>query len=456
MSTSSPSLPSTLADRHEALLQLLEAATSQTPDELHSTVSRLVTRCIGTCEIEVVVHEDAAMASSFRWEDGPPDRRLSKAQIAGLGVPAVVPIGRDRLVGLRLADHFVGWLRVGLEGEVELTADQEEFLLAVARTTALFHVAVGGAAGEEISSGEIAHLYDLARELTSTLEIAVVVERIAELAHQVTRRPVVLWMVEGERSRAVARAGGSGVRLGEEQLLTPEVLVPLRRSATATILRPPRGENLFVPLSLGSRSLGFLEIETENDSDGSTARFDLLFRLAAHAATALENARLHTEVRRLSLTDPLVQLPNRRQLDLFLERECAAAVRGRPLAMVLYDLDHFKRYNDEHGHRAGDLALIRFAEILRAETRAMNLAVRFGGEEFAAVLAGSDLKGAAAHAERVRRRVQESFDGELTVSGGVAEWGPGMESAVDLIVAADRALYRAKLDGRNRVHVSDG
>src|SRR5690606_9331337 len=157
----------------------------------------------------------------------------------------------------------------------------------------------------------------------------------------------------------------------------------------------------------------------------------------------------------LSLTDPLVQLPNRRQLDLFLEKEFAAAERGRPLCFVLYDLDRFKQYNDTQGHRAGDVALIRFASVLRTETRAMNLAARYGGEEFATVLSGTDLAGGRAHAERVRQRCAETFGGEITVSAGVAEYVREMRTPIDLVVAADRALYRAKVGRRNRVCVAE-
>ena len=156
--------------------------------------------------------------------------------------------------------------------------------------------------------------------------------------------------------------------------------------------------------------------------------------------------------REMALTDPGTLLPNRRQATLHLERAFAAAERGAPLSVVIFDLDHFKRVNDRFGHAAGDRALERFAEILRRETRGMNLAARFGGEEFISVLETVDGAGAVTYAERVRQKLEEErFSwGSVTVSAGVAEHEPGMTSPDVLVAAADQALYRAKSRGRNR------
>ncbi|MFQ5536028.1 MAG: diguanylate cyclase [Gemmatimonadota bacterium] len=152
-------------------------------------------------------------------------------------------------------------------------------------------------------------------------------------------------------------------------------------------------------------------------------------------------------------TDHLTGLPNRREADLHVDRMFAAAVRGRPLAVVLFDVDHFKRFNDRHGHAAGDEVLRAFAGVLRRETRRMDLAARYGGEEFLTVLSPCALDDAVAYAERVRRALQdlELTWGRVTVSAGVAEFREGMGSPDFLIAAADHALYKAKESGRNRV-----
>jgi diguanylate cyclase (GGDEF)-like protein len=161
------------------------------------------------------------------------------------------------------------------------------------------------------------------------------------------------------------------------------------------------------------------------------------------------------EVEDLAFTDLLTGLPNRRHARIFLENEFAAAERGRFLAVVLFDLDSFKQYNDTHGHQAGDEALQLFASVLARTTRKMNLSARFGGEEFVSVLAGSDLEGAFLFADRVRTALRARNLGSppLTVSAGVAEYRPAMGSPEELLAAADQALYAAKRDGRNCVRV---
>jgi diguanylate cyclase (GGDEF)-like protein len=165
--------------------------------------------------------------------------------------------------------------------------------------------------------------------------------------------------------------------------------------------------------------------------------------------------RERDEVEDLALTDLLTQLPNRRHARVFLENEFAAARRGRLLAVVLFDLDHFKEYNDEYGHPAGDEALKTFAEVLTRTTRRMNLSARFGGEEFLAILAGSDAEGAVIYAERVRAalRGRNLGDRPLTVSVGVAAFHPSMRSPDELLAAADHSLYQAKREGRNCVRL---
>ncbi|MGI9628411.1 MAG: diguanylate cyclase [Longimicrobiales bacterium] len=161
------------------------------------------------------------------------------------------------------------------------------------------------------------------------------------------------------------------------------------------------------------------------------------------------------EAEGLAFTDLLTHLPNRRHARFFMENEFAAARRGRTLSVVLFDLDHFKVYNDRWGHVAGDGALKTFAEILVQNTRRMNLSGRFGGEEFVSVLAGSDGEGALAFAERVRNALRNTqLDrGSLTVSAGVATFHPSMKSPDELLAAADHALYRAKGEGRDCVAV---
>jgi diguanylate cyclase (GGDEF)-like protein len=173
-------------------------------------------------------------------------------------------------------------------------------------------------------------------------------------------------------------------------------------------------------------------------------------------AELLHRSRHRAEA--LALTDELTGLPNRRHVRVVLDHDFAAAQRGRPLTVVLFDLDRFKNYNDEHGHAAGDEALRLFAEMLGSVTRRMNTAGRFGGEEFLAVLSETDLEASLVFVERVLERTRSLHlpDGFITASAGVAAYDPSMATPEDLIAAADQAMYRAKAAGGDQVRVATG
>lgn len=170
---------------------------------------------------------------------------------------------------------------------------------------------------------------------------------------------------------------------------------------------------------------------------------------------AEEVEELHRRLQEQAVRDPLTGLFNRRYLDETLPREIAVAARGgTPLALAVLDLDHFKRVNDTWGHAAGDRVLAALGQVLRAGTRAGDLACRYGGEEFVVVLVGAALADAVRRAESWRQALEalppEDAMVPVTASVGVAAWRPG-ESAADLFARADAALYRAKAAGRDRV-----
>jgi len=161
-----------------------------------------------------------------------------------------------------------------------------------------------------------------------------------------------------------------------------------------------------------------------------------------------------------SVTDPLTGLYNRRYLDSMIDRELAMHRRnGRPLSVLMIDCDQFKRINDERGHAAGDEALKLLADILRQELRGSDLAVRFGGDEFLAILPDTAAEQASVIAERLRARIAQagSQDGNaaaLSISIGIHQLCEADAGSANVIEAADRALYLAKQGGRNRVAVA--
>lgn len=177
---------------------------------------------------------------------------------------------------------------------------------------------------------------------------------------------------------------------------------------------------------------------------------------AAHTAMGIARAVLLTSLRTAASTDGLTQLTNRRAFDEALRRDLEVAARADgSVALVLIDLDHFKRLNDEWGHLAGDDVLRAVAEVLREHARQGDTAARYGGEELALVLPGADLSGAVAAAERVRAAIaQVVAPAPVTASLGVAVYPSCASDGPGLIAAADEALYVAKDGGRNQVHVA--
>lgn len=171
----------------------------------------------------------------------------------------------------------------------------------------------------------------------------------------------------------------------------------------------------------------------------------LLEVLAAEAASALERADLLQRLEELSRTDELTGLPNRRAWEELFAREQRVAVRNRqPLAVAMLDLDHFKAYNDLHGHVAGDRILLAVAERWKAALRDTDVLARWGGEEFGLLLPGCDPDRADALIRRLRGRLPDG----VTFSAGLADAGP-LTRADEVVAAADRALYEAKASGRN-------
>ncbi len=168
-----------------------------------------------------------------------------------------------------------------------------------------------------------------------------------------------------------------------------------------------------------------------------------------------EEKRLEERLRRLSTTDGLTGLFNRRHLDETLTTELERALRyNAPLSIMMFDVDHFKRFNDEHGHDQGDRVLQAIAQSLQEHVRKVDVPCRYGGEEFLAILPGTNQAGAIIVSERLRHAIEQmEVDGlKVTISIGVASVPElDVRSSATLVEAADSALYRAKRAGRNQV-----
>jgi two-component system cell cycle response regulator len=169
-------------------------------------------------------------------------------------------------------------------------------------------------------------------------------------------------------------------------------------------------------------------------------------------------SQYHETIYRMTITDGLTEIHNKRYFIEQLDRELSRAARHqRPLTLVMCDIDHFKSINDELGHLAGDHVLKEVAQLVKARLRPDDVLARYGGEELAIILPETDLRGGILIAEALRERIAgarfvfEDADIDVTVSCGVAELDPAWSSH-EFIHAADAQLYAAKHAGRNRVH----
>lgn len=213
-----------------------------------------------------------------------------------------------------------------------------------------------------------------------------------------------------------------------------------------------------LPLTSQRETLGLLYLERHHRAHSEAASEAYLTVLAENIALAIANLRLREALRTMALADPLTRLANRRHLDAVLEAEIATAQQhNQPLSCIMIDVDHFKRFNDTHGHDAGDTVLREVASTLKGCVRDGGFAARVGGEEFLLLLPGLSMDQACERAELIRQRISDlklRMDGRelgpVTASFGVSST-PEICRADKLLQTADAALLRAKAAGRDRV-----
>lgn len=308
---------------------------------------------------------------------------------------------------------------------------------------------------------EAERLEEVARALTASLDLPEVLNRIVDATRTLSEADGAgVWLVhDGDQAELAISAGASTLPTGTTVSVPGNLrsrALKERKPLIFDIRRPdpffdqvrgrlPAESGIAVPLVNENELVGALSISHQKARDYQPEDIRILERLARQAAIAIANARLHEQILTLSLTDPLTDLPNRRHMQMFLEKEFAAAQRGRQLAVVMFDLDNFKRYNDQTGHQAGDEALRSFARILEEQTRAMNFAARYGGDEFICILSGTGSDGARMHVGRVLHGVdRHPVLARIGVSAGIAAYDETMTNIEELLRAADQQLYRAK------------
>ena len=349
------------------------------------------------------------------------------------------------------------------EGIAEMTA-----ALAEQRT----HSALRREAGAR-GTQRLHEVLAFAREISGTLSLRYALDALTDAAVALTTAEAVrVWLLAEEGDGALHLAQDS--RHNRKSPPAPLVCQPGQGTVGRALLEPQicrsydthaspaeaaSGEVIALQLTVGARVIGVLELHNPQAEDLEEA-LTLVETVAGHAATAVEAARLYEQAQSLSLSDALTGLANRRQLDDDLRLEIDRALRyGRPLALLMMDLDHFKALNDTYGHPAGDAALQQVANVLTATVRGCDSVYRYGGEEIAVLARDTDLTGGGVLAERLRAAVENYFTHnnagpKVTLSAGVAAVPQHAASPTTLTAAADHALYQAKAHGRNRIAVA--
>ncbi len=211
---------------------------------------------------------------------------------------------------------------------------------------------------------------------------------------------------------------------------------------------------LYLPLVSAGISIGALVVASRQPQAYDRRRIGLLENLASGITTPIENSRLYSQTREKTRLDELTGLFNRRYFDERLDEEVSLySQSGRPLSLLMIDLDHFKMFNDIYGHRAGDDLLRQVARLIGNSIRAGDQAFRYGGDEFAVLLPHADINSAGPVAERVRQQIEHHMQSAsigVTASVGFASCPANGVTAGDLVTMADAALYHAKYHGRNR------
>lgn len=331
------------------------------------------------------------------------------------------------------------------------------------------------------STEEMNQLNEMGEQLQSCRTI----EEACEISTQYIKRicPAshgALYLINNSRDLAEA------IEMWGEPLLTQEVFAPLgcwaiRRGRKHLVdvdhpgLRcehitgPATGQYLCVPLLVNGETIGILHLnQADTPKQGQTGtkslsytdhKTQIITTIAEHIALAISNLKLKEILRQQSIRDALTGLFNRRYMEETLERELKRAERGNtPVGVIMFDIDHFKEFNDLAGHDGGDALLRELGAFLKKNSRGDDVVCRYGGEEFLAVLPGANAENSRLQAEKLRRGVKELLVYHLgkplpkcTISLGVAVFPENGLTGETLLKAADNALYRAKNEGRDRV-----
>ncbi len=383
---------------------------------------------------------------------------LEKGRRAVIGMPL---IARETLIGILYVNSYMP--RDFSPSEIEYLQ-----LLCTQAAIALDNTKLYKKITREAQ--ETAILYEVGRTFISTLDFDALLMNILErLVETFGYLNLAIFLVDEEKQELKLRSfinypesvkeikikiGATGitghVAATREMYYSPDVskdpyYIPGVKEAKSEVC---------FPLMIGERLIGVIDIESPEIDGFTPDDIKILSTLSAQIAIALDNARLYEEAKKLSLTDPLTGLSNRRSFEMMLDSEIKRAERyRRPFAVMMMDLDNFKSYNDKFGHSAGDYILQKFSMLMKDTIRDVDFIGRYGGDEFIAVLPETDANFALVVAERIRKKIEsENLDPPVTLSIGIAIFPKDSRNKKQLIDLADHACYESKELGGNRVN----
>ncbi|MBI5057699.1 MAG: diguanylate cyclase [Nitrospirae bacterium] len=368
----------------------------------------------------------------------------------------------ERMTGSRLALFHAGIWITGLFGIVlssaRLTRSEKKRQLAEADLRK--------------KQSDMMVLNNISSTISSTIDID---ELLSIILHTVTEFDIFdverkggILIVEGDKMKLVSHLGHpegfldlhKNIKVGDclcgLAVRTGEIIISKNSEHDSRHTVKYRGMaphgHIIVPLKAKDKVVGVLYLYLKADFDIEDEKINLLASIGNQLGIAIDNARLYEETKRLSLHDPLTGLANRRFMEIVMSRNFAHARRvGEHFSIIMLDLDHFKKYNDTYGHTAGDKLLTDLGDLIRGDIREIDLAVRYGGEEFLILLPETEPSQAHEIAERIRSAVEEKLG--ATISLGITSYTAGVQTEKELIDKADKALYQAKHKGRNRTEI---
>ncbi len=382
---------------------------------------------------------------------------IKKRRVAVAGIPLVA---RDNVIGILYVDHFK---------PKKFTKKELDYLVILSHQAAIVldNILLNEIVQREAK--ETALLYEVSQSLISTLDFDQLLNNILRHLKETfdflnlsvllvdeeknvlyTHSSITYTPEDDDRRLRIGKDGITG-HVAETRRIyySPDVR---KDNHYVSGMEGTRSEACF-PLLVGERLIGVLDVESSEINGFAQDAIRLLASLSAQIAIAMDNARLYEETKKLSLTDPLTSLSNRRSFDIFIDAEIKRAERyRRTFVVMMADFDNFKNYNDKYGHSAGDIILQKLSKIMKEIIRDVDFLCRYGGDEFVAILPETDASFALDVAERMRKRIAaQRISPKITLSIGIASFPHDARDKSRLIDLADQACFEAKQRGGNRV-----